>query len=115
MLAHRRLVRRRVDAERPDIAGLVDHHVAVLPRDVREVVRRDLLGTPADLLHLRLGDEEGPFDQEARHRILHKLCALAAVSLACRGERVTVSDMSTSRHRAPRWSPEAILRTIRDD
>jgi hypothetical protein len=67
VLADERLIRGRVDAVRPNGAGVVDHHVAVLPCDLREVTLDDRAGAAADVGHLVFLDVELPDDHESGH------------------------------------------------
>src|SRR3954453_12507603 len=58
VLADDVLVRCLVDAERPYEPPVVDHHVTVLPDDLREVVLDDLTRPPSDSRHIALADVE---------------------------------------------------------
>src|SRR5437870_7386034 len=61
-------VRRLVDAERLDGAGLVGHDVAVLPGDVGEALGLHAVGAKADALHLLFVEVvPDPLDHVPRH------------------------------------------------
>jgi hypothetical protein len=62
-----RFVRRVVHAERTDLAVVVYHDVAVLPRDLGQFSLDDLARTAADGRHVGLADVEAADDHEAWH------------------------------------------------
>src|SRR5689334_5945112 len=63
VLADDLFARRRVDAERHHTTAVRDHDVAVLPRDLGELLLGELARPPPDGGHLALADVEMAFDQ----------------------------------------------------
>src|SRR3954451_18926838 len=90
VLANHLFVRGRVDAERADEPLVVHDHVAVLPRDLRELLLDELAGLAADRGHGLFGDVGGANDQITRH-----------------GARITAQIVTTS---FPGTCPVPILR-----